>query len=584
MNVRLSVLLSCLALCSCGGSDTSSKSGITIVRSSPTNLSSATSPVTFSFTASSSQPISGWSISVDGAQVYQTGAISQIETSVPMASGNHSVTVRASNRKGATSSSDFTLTIVSSSGPTPTPTPLPVPAPTPLPTPAPNPSPVMVSISPTTLTLQAGQSGQFTASVIGASNSGVTWLVNGTQGGDSNVGTISSSGSYRAPATSSTLNVTVTAQSVSDPAVSAHAAVTVTAQSAPSGLNYYVAPGGSDANDGSAAHPWATLQHGADSAKPGATVHVAPGNYPVVTSNVAGTSSARIRFVSDVKWGAQIKITNTDAGWQNNADFVDIEGFDVYGSGRLGIANNASSVRIIGNHVHNLSGGSCNSSGGAAIDNESFTGHDNDIIANVVNDIGPTPLGSCSTIQGIYHSNLRGHIYNNIAYRVSGWAIHLWHAANNVTISNNLTFNNGGPTVGGGILVGDGDSPGGVTDDNTIVTNNVVIHNGGRGIEEFGNVGANNVYSNNMVYQNFIDFQLIGKSDSRTLHLDPQFVNYQPDGTGDYHLTPTSPAVNAGTSQGAPANDFDGGARPVGNSYDIGPYEFGSTAASWPFE
>ena len=49
-------------------------------------------------------------------------------------------------------------------------------------------------------------------------------------------------------------------------------------------------------------------------------------------------------------------------------------------------------------------------------------------------------------------------------------------------------------------------------------------------------------------------------------------------GSGDFHPIAGSPTIDAGTSQYAPADDFDGVARPVGNAVDIGPYEYkGST-------
>jgi hypothetical protein len=39
---------------------------------------------------------------------------------------------------------------------------------------------------------------------------------------------------------------------------------------------------------------------------------------------------------------------------------------------------------------------------------------------------------------------------------------------------------------------------------------------------------------------------------------------------GDYHLLPGSPCIDAGTSENAPATDFEGDARPQGAGYDIG--------------
>jgi hypothetical protein len=72
---------------------------------------------------------------------------------------------------------------------------------------------------------------------------------------------------------------------------------------------------------------------------------------------------------------------------------------------------------------------------------------------------------------------------------------------------------------------------------------------------------------------------------------DPACIAYQwaPD-TGwpaawhrwvfDYHLQPGSPAIDAGTSDGAPTTDIEGHGRPCGTEVDIGAYEFGDCAAS----
>jgi Cellulase (glycosyl hydrolase family 5) len=91
----------------------------------------------------------------------------------------------------------------------------------------PAPTPVSVSISPTSANVQVGQSQQFTATVSGTTNTAVTWLVSGILGGNSSVGTISSTGLYTAPSSVPTNPVTVTAQSVYASTSSSNATVTI---------------------------------------------------------------------------------------------------------------------------------------------------------------------------------------------------------------------------------------------------------------------------------------------------------------------------------------------------------------------
>jgi len=345
-----------------------------------------------------------------------------------------------------------------------------------------------------------------------------------------------------------------------------------------------VSTAGSDSNNGSSASPWLTINHAAAAVQPGDVVHVLPGTYGAVTSSTSGTATARIRFVSDVKWGALIRTTGFEEMWYNTGNYVDIVGFDISGDGRLGILNMGSFVRTIGNNVHNIPA-PCTSNGGAGIDNANYSGSDDDVIGNVVHDIGD-PTVQCYEVQGIYQSNLRGHIVNNLSYRNQGWGIQLWHAATDVVISNNLVFQNGA----GGIVVGDGDAPGGVTASNVIVTNNIVLyHNSswGQGIAiyETGATAASNLYENNLIWGNkqglVLQNGLVGQN---TISADPLLVNYQPNGSGDYHLTSSSRAINSGTTLGMPVQDFDGAARPFGSGPDIGMYEFGSTPVPWPYE
>jgi hypothetical protein len=62
----------------------------------------------------------------------------------------------------------------------------------------------------------------------------------------------------------------------------------------------YVAPGGSDGNLGTAAQPWATFEHAADTAGPGDTVCFRGGTYPTDEAHLpcSGTSSAPVTFIA----------------------------------------------------------------------------------------------------------------------------------------------------------------------------------------------------------------------------------------------------------------------------------------------
>ncbi len=92
------------------------------------------------------------------------------------------------------------------------------------------PSPVAVSVAPGAVSLQTGTGTQsFTATVAGTLNTAVTWQVNGATGGNTTVGTISTSGLYSAPAVApSPTTVTVTAVSAADTTKSGTAQATIT--------------------------------------------------------------------------------------------------------------------------------------------------------------------------------------------------------------------------------------------------------------------------------------------------------------------------------------------------------------------
>lgn len=89
---------------------------------------------------------------------------------------------------------------------------------------------VTVTISPTNPSVAGANTQQFTATVTGSTNTGVTWQVNGVTGGDATNGTISTTGLYTAPTVlPTTTTVAVTAVSQADTTKTASTLVTLTA-------------------------------------------------------------------------------------------------------------------------------------------------------------------------------------------------------------------------------------------------------------------------------------------------------------------------------------------------------------------
>ncbi|HEU5226869.1 MAG TPA: DUF1565 domain-containing protein [Ktedonobacteraceae bacterium] len=341
---------------------------------------------------------------------------------------------------------------------------------------------------------------------------------------------------------------------------------------------YYVATNGNNNNPGTQTQPFATITYAAKRCAPGDTVHVAAGVYASsVETYTSGLAGARITYLSDTRWGAKI-VGNSDNSWYNEGNYVDIVGFDMTNgaTGHHGINNYGSFVSIRHNRVHDILPTSCPSVGGAGIFQGGFsrgTQQSNvDLISNVIGNVGPQ--SSCTIVHGIYHTCTGGTLANNIVYGISGYGIHLWQAATKVTVSDNLVF----ACRYGGILIGnDGSRSWAPVDDSTIVSDNIVYHDSNYGIREYGSTGIHNRYLNNCVLGQSTNVLLQhGLRASDTVSSDPQFVNYQADGTGDYHLKSSSPCIGEGTAIGAFPSDFDSNPRPpLGTSrYDIGPYVY----------
>lgn len=357
-----------------------------------------------------------------------------------------------------------------------------------------------------------------------------------------------------------------------------------TAATTTSLYHLYVATTGSDSNPGTQTRPFKTILKASAVAKPGTTVHVAPGNYPGgISTSKSGTASARIIYQSDVKWGAKIvpAVNSTrDVAWRNSGKYVDIVGFDVNGSNyqggtkwRIGLSTSGDRSVIRSNRVRYLAQDQCTPGvGGAGISTGSaFWGARTDVLDNIVHDVGPKYVSEtqkCLYIQGIYFQT-EGSVKNNVAYNNGYAGIALSHDVYNADVVNNTAVNNGtGIHMNGSGFYRNPYQK----IDYMNISNNLLANNKRYAIRVVLNVGTHNTYTNNLSYNNALG-SLSGRitTSSGTIVANPQFVNLA---ANDFRLKSTSPAINKGLSTYAPPTDILGVARPQGGRDDIGAYEF----------
>jgi hypothetical protein len=321
-----------------------------------------------------------------------------------------------------------------------------------------------------------------------------------------------------------------------------------------------VAPTGSDDAAGTATAPLRTIDAAAQRAEPGMTILVRTGTYESdVETDASGTETARIAFVAESPETRIVGDGSATAAWKNDGDYVDIVGFDVSGENEDGIWSRGSDVRILQNRVNGFATGNC-----ILTANENYDLTDVDVIGNVVFNCGDNQLD-----HGIYLAHAAGTVANNIAYGNPGFGIHCWHACNDLVIANNLVFDNG---EGGIVVAADNDDD--VPADNFMVINNIAVDNGREGIRESGDTGSNNWYRNNLLWSNGDDtVRLKTGSQTGTIVADPQFLDFKADGSGDYRLQPSSPAVDTGVASGAPPVAINGTSRPLSRGIDLGPFE-----------
>ncbi|BCM88966.1 hypothetical protein IAD21_00808 [Abditibacteriota bacterium] len=393
-----------------------------------------------------------------------------------------------------------------------------------------------------------------------------------------------------------------------------------------SATTYEVAPTGNDANAGSAAAPWKTLQKAALTVHAGDTVLINDGTYAGFRMRTSGTSGARIVFQAKTKWGAKVTSVNpnNDADWITvlSASFITIDGLEVSGSTRAGIGVRTlfddTGADTQGNIVQNCF---CHDnglpSGGA---------HDGIFTGFALNFIAQDNICDHNGEHGIYVSNSadnpivrRNRCSNN---RASGIQLNADKGTSingqadglisNWLVENNVIYGNG--TSGGAGVNLDGDI-------NGVCRNNLIYNNGASGIALYGINGAqasnhnlivnNTIYNpnstrgaismldganNNVVFNNILisgkgmdigavsgfahDYNVVssyvGAAASAHENAASAASLFVAPGS-NFHLVAGSPAIDSGIATfgggSAPSNDLDLNARPAGAAFDRGCYE-----------
>lgn len=397
---------------------------------------------------------------------------------------------------------------------------------------------------------------------------------------------------------------------------------------------YYVATpatGGNDANPGTAAAPWATLQYAADNIGPDTLVIVQAGDYAGFALGASGNPGQPIIFHAEpgvvLDGGGSvargIRLTAASAPEVSN---IVIEGFTVKNYQEFGIyvvgntdkahditlrnntvtgcnaecleVQHADNVLVEGNTISGCTAGDGmsiggdsdhavvrhntvfqNASTGISFYNGNIPGGDNNlddelISANTCYGNGASINGSGITADGLTNST----ISNNLLYaNPIGVSFTLFNGfpCTNDIIANNTVVQGAADAV---CVSFDTNCTG-----NKLVNNILFRTDPGFGVLEIASSSLTGFLSdNNIVSDGFLldgipktlaEWQTVSLQDAHSLVSTPELTFVNPV-LPDYHLLATASAVGAALATYAPADDLDGVARPQGGSPDCGCYEF----------
>jgi parallel beta-helix repeat protein len=403
---------------------------------------------------------------------------------------------------------------------------------------------------------------------------------------------------------------------------------------------YYVSNSGSDSYNGeSVDSAFATLQHAANIVLAGDSVLVLTGDYQGFDlRGVDGTENDPIVFKT---WGDSVRITDNNPRTNDGInlegpDWVVIDGFTVTGVPRNGIRlvdaehitiknntclNNSRGILtgfveyvVIENNLcadswdehgiyHSNSGdhpiiryNTCHDNNGCGIHmngDESMGGDglitNATVEGNVIYGNGAAG-GSGINCDGVADSRIFNNlIYDNHASGISLYRIDASDGSYNTKVYNNTIINASDGRWCVNIGLG--------SEADTVYNNILITLHSWRGSISIHDESLADFHSDHNIVLDRMsvdggdsrltlsEWQALGY-DTHSMLADPMgqiFVNWE---SGNYHLLPTSQAVDSGTSvvSAVVIDDLDGSSRPYGNEYDIGAYEYNSSETNIPLE
>jgi hypothetical protein len=390
---------------------------------------------------------------------------------------------------------------------------------------------------------------------------------------------------------------------------------------------YYVSPEGSDSNDGSINSPWLTIQHGLDNLEPGNTLNISAGVYnEALYLDHSGSETQKIRIIGQSFDTVILDGINVDRDlfFVENAEYIEISGLTFTRAPRAGLRLSYAHHVEIRNCVFAENGRwgvftdfsdyttieNCEAYGSASehgiyISNSS----DNAIVRNSIvhhNNASGIQINADPSMggDGISSDCL---IENNLVYengRGGGAAVNLASVRDSV-IQNNMIYWN----YAGGIAAwDDGQGLQWGSKDLVIIHNTVYfrpfegrwavsLKNGSTDAEIHNNIlaggrGGGFEFNTNCLSGAQIDYNIYYRANSVFVVTQEDTRSYtitQWQGAGydrnsitdipqnlfvstaaaDLHLKSSANAVDMGTDKGL-SYDFEGDARPQGNSPDVG--------------